>query len=424
MGEVQLGLRITETFRRLVAIKRLRPEYRSDAKFRRMFVDEARLAGLIRHPNVVSVIDVGEDENGPYLVMDYIEGITTHQALRELGSRAERLPLQVAVRIAHQVALGLTAVHELRTTEGAALGLIHRDVSPQNVLVGFDGVARVADFGIAKTDGSGATTTGVLKGKIGYMSPEQLRFEPPTQKSDLFALGVVLFELLSGERLYGGRDSREAAQRILSAPTPDIGALREGVPPELVELAFELLAKDPAHRPDTAREVSLRLADVLEESVAMEGRLDLAEYLEGEFGDTSVEVRERSETMVRTWDQSRQAMVAKRRKRRRLGLAGLGVAGLGLGGVVAFALAGSPPHTAPAASVEDAPAARVEVPVATIEEAPSQEEPSVPPAEEPAIEAPRRSTRRPRRRRPRPAPSQPAPTADRFRAIDLIRGAQ
>ncbi|HBQ17226.1 MAG TPA: hypothetical protein DEF51_40905, partial [Myxococcales bacterium] len=131
MGEVRLGLRQAGAFRRLVAIKRLRAEHRADESFRRMFVDEGRLAGLVRHPNVVSVLDVGEDEEGPFLVMDFVEGVTAHQVLKRLSAEGERLPLQVAARVAHQVALGLTAVHELCTTEGEALGLIHRDVSPQ-----------------------------------------------------------------------------------------------------------------------------------------------------------------------------------------------------------------------------------------------------------------------------------------------------
>jgi len=446
MGEVRLGLRQAGAFRRLVAIKRLRTEHRSDESFRRMFVDEGRLAGLVRHPNVVSVLDVGEDEEGPFLVMDFVEGVTAHQVLKRLSAEGERLPLQVAARVAHQVALGLTAVHELCTTEGEALGLIHRDVSPQNVLLGFDGVARVADFGIAKTQGSDATTTGVLKGKIGYMSPEQLRFERPTQQSDLFSFGVLLFELLAGRRLYHGPDLRESAQQILSAPAPDLGGDREDAPPQLVELVFELLAKDPSHRPASAREVVARLGDVLEELVGLEGRLELGEYLATHFEDEAVTLRERSASLVRAWEESRTEAPppAQPPTTRRWVAAGI-LAGAALASVgVYFAW---PTHSAPALAASDAPPATSTAIESAASEADHRDaatgQPDPPPTDTsgehasatdpradvaPTAEAeesqPAPTTRRTRaraRRRARPAEEAASPR-ERFRAIDLIRG--
>ena len=304
MGDVELGLRATGDFRRLVAIKRLRSEHRADDDFRRMFLEEAKLAGLIRHPNVVSVLDVGEDERGPFLIMDFIEGLTAEHVLKVMAERDEQLPQQIVLCIIGQVASGLAAVHELRGTDGAPLELIHRDVSPQNIMIGFDGLTRVTDFGIAKTTQSKATTTGVLKGKVGYMSPEQLRFERPTQSTDLFSLGVVLFELLSSRRLYRGKDAIETAQRILTEPAPDLFAIREDVPPELVELAFELLSKQPAGRPSSAREVSARIARVLEELVAVEGVLSVEEYLASELADEVEQTRTRTEGLVKLWERT------------------------------------------------------------------------------------------------------------------------
>ena len=203
MGQVEVCAKFAGSFQRVYALKRLQTQFMGDEKARTMFLDEARLAGLIRHPNVVSVIDVGVDSRGPFLVMEFIEGLSCSGVIRRANTEGQLLPLQFCLRIAHQVALGLHAAHELRDPEGKPLELVHRDVSPQNILIGFDGVARLTDFGIAKALGrSTETTTHLLKGKMGYMSPEQLRFEEPDRRSDLFAFGVVFYEMLCARRLY------------------------------------------------------------------------------------------------------------------------------------------------------------------------------------------------------------------------------
>lgn len=312
MGEVQLGLRQAESFRRLVAIKRLRSEHRRDPSFRRMFLDEARIAGLIRHPNVVSVLDVGDDDDGPFLVMDFIESVTVNEMIESIVAEGDAVPVQIGARIVKQVAHGLVAAHELRDPDGNHVGLIHRDVSPQNILLGFDGIARLTDFGIAKATSSQHTTTGLLKGKVGYMSPEQLRFERPSQKSDLFSLGVVLFELLSGRRLYSGSDTVAVAQKILGDPTPDIFSVRDDVPPALIELSFELLAKDPADRPESARDVAKRLEVIVDELAREEGAIRLDEFLDSQFHDRWEDIRTRSESMVQEWEKTNGTARARR----------------------------------------------------------------------------------------------------------------
>lgn len=286
MAAVDVVARREGSFSRLYAMKRLLPHLRTDEQVRAMFLDEARYAGLIRHANVVSVLDVGEDDDGPYLVMDYIDGV----ALSDLLQLGEPVPMQIGLRIAQQTADGLHVAHELCDPGGARLGLVHRDVSPQNILVGFDGVVRVADFGIAKALGqSSRTATGVLKGKLGYLSPEQLRFEEPDRRSDLFSLGVVLHELLSGQRLYPSTRGMEAARRILREPPPDITDERPDTPAPVVELLFELLAKDPEHRPSSAQEVSRRINAVLGDLVADEGLLEIADEMEQRFGERRAE---------------------------------------------------------------------------------------------------------------------------------------
>ena len=292
MGKVDLVVRRDGRFARLFAQKRLRPHLVDDESVRRMFLDEGRIAGLVRHPQVVSVVDVGEDQAGPYLVMDFVEGVSLAELVGRVAARGEQVPLGIGLRIAAQVAEGLHAVHETCGPDGELLQLIHRDVSPQNVLIAFDGMARVSDFGIAKALGRDSrTTTGVLKGKLGYLAPERLRFEEPDRRADLFSFGVVLFELLAGQRLYDGGD--EGPRRILNEPPPDLAECREDVPPELIELLFELLAKDCAQRPRDAAVVARRLERMLADAVAADGPADVGAYVAGLFAPERAALRAR-----------------------------------------------------------------------------------------------------------------------------------
>jgi tRNA A-37 threonylcarbamoyl transferase component Bud32 len=287
MGTVELALRREGEFRRLHAVKRLHPHLLEDEDLRAMFLDEARIAGLLRHANVVSVLDVGEDEQGPFLVMDYVDGVTLSAILQHHAPLQQLLPVQLCARIGGEIARGLAAAHELTGHDGRRLDIVHRDVSPQNVLVGFDGQVRLADFGIARALGRSAKLTelGVIKGKIGYQAPEQLRFEEASAESDLFALGVVLYELLSGKRLYKSTSELPAPLRILQEPPPDIGDERFDVPPALTELLFELLAKRREDRPESARVVATRLDDCVLDLLRDEEPILLAEYMGRVFGD-------------------------------------------------------------------------------------------------------------------------------------------
>lgn len=289
MGIVSLCVKHAGRFERLYAVKRMHPHLRADDSMRRMFLDEARLAGLIRHANVVSILDVGEDDDGPYLVMDYIEGTALSRFVRHHIKTERQVPVAVCAQIVAQAARGLHAAHELVDPQGNVLDLVHRDVSPANILLGRDGAVRVTDFGVAKAVGSlTRTTTGLLKGKVGYMSPEHLRFEPLDRRTDLFALGVVMVEALAGRRLYSAEDAAATARRILHEPPPDIGDERTDVPPALVELSYELLAKNPDDRPASAAEV----ADRIDEIVAECGHVDIAGYLEATMGDVLAQERE------------------------------------------------------------------------------------------------------------------------------------
>jgi len=284
MGYVELVFRREERFLRWYARKRLHKQYRSDATFRSMFMDEARLAGLIHHPNAVGVIDVGADEEGAFFIMEFVEGVPLSRVIGDATAGGRSIPMQVAVRVCMDAAAGLHAAHEVRAEDGTVLRLVHRDVSPQNILVGFDGTVRVTDFGIAKALGnSSRTSAGVLKGNMGYLAPEQLRFEEPDRRSDLFSLGVTLYEMLTGHRLYPNTSGFDGTRRILTEPAPDIGDERNDVPPELCELLFELLAKDRDSRPATAAESASRLEGVLAALIADEGSVTVADYMDAHF---------------------------------------------------------------------------------------------------------------------------------------------
>ena len=292
MGYVELVFRREGRFLRWCARKRLHEQFRSDPAFRSMFMDEARLAGLVRHPNAVGVLDVGEDDEGPFLIMDFVEGVSLARLIAEGVAAGRPVPMQVAMRICMDAAQGLHAAHEVRAEDGTVLRLVHRDVSPQNILIGFDGTVRVTDFGIAKALGNTSrTSAGVLKGNMGYLAPEQLRFEDADRRSDFFSLGVTLYELLSGLRLYPNKSGFDGTRRILTEPPPDIGEVRSDVPPELCELLFELLAKERESRPATAVEITSRLESILAALIAEEGSVTVGDYMGQHFAVACQEQR-------------------------------------------------------------------------------------------------------------------------------------
>lgn len=285
MGVVYLCTKRQGRFERLYAVKRLQPHMRESPTVAERFLEEGRIAGAIRHAHVVSVLDAGVDEEGPFLVMDFVECLAVSAVVRKFSNRG--LPAGAAFEIARQTALGLHAAHEVTTPDGTHDGIVHRDATPQNLLLGFDGVLRVTDFGIAKAlSNASKTTTGILRGKLGYMSPEQLSFEDVDRRSDLFTLGVVLFELLSGKRLY------DHPKQILHDPPPDIGERRPDLPPEATELLFDLLAKRPEQRPDTAGEVADRLATILPSVVLDPREADLGVFMHEHFPAAKQRVQE------------------------------------------------------------------------------------------------------------------------------------
>ncbi len=416
MGTVSLAVREEGRFRRAYAIKRLRQAYREDSHVRSMFLEEARIAGLLHHTNIVSVVDVGEDESGPYLLMDYVQGVSLSDLVTEARSRGEFIPVQVCVRVVKQVADGLHAAHELVGRDGTKLELVHRDVSPQNILVGYDGVARLTDFGIAKALGrTDRTQTGVLKGKFGYFSPEQLQFEEPTRRSDIFSLGIVLYETLSASRLYGGNDGAKSARRILNDPPPDIDEVRSDLHPALVHLLLQMLVKDPDYRPKTADEVAHRLDAVLVDLVAEQGSLSVSQYVLERFDERKQQQRREVDELTAAPKLHPVSVRPRRKKRRAVLLAIMGAALIALLGL--WLIPERTTSVEPLAEIEPTP---VIAPTTTIAaEAPALPEPAPAEVEEEQSTAapPKRTARRPKptrrvRRAPKPEPTKaPSRTA-------------
>ena len=218
-----------EGFSRIVAAKRLHPEFAEDSEFVAMFLDEARIASKVHHRNVVPVLDVVTTQDEVLLVQEFVHGAPLHWLLNKTRQLKERIPIDIAVAIAAQVLAGLHAAHEMVDEMGMALNVVHRDVSPQNVMIATDGTARLLDFGVAKASMAAHTTReGTYKGKLAYSAPEQLRGKA-TKQSDLYALAVVLWELIVGHRMHGAQSETELVSTIMNGQLPTIA---EALAPE------------------------------------------------------------------------------------------------------------------------------------------------------------------------------------------------
>jgi eukaryotic-like serine/threonine-protein kinase len=255
MATVHLGRAVgAGGFERLVAIKTMHPHLSNEPEFVAMFLDEARLAARIRHPNVVGTIDIQQDELGLLLVMEYIEGPSVAQLLRALNKQKTALPLDIALRIMMDILAGLHAAHELPGSGGELLNVVHRDVSPQNVLVGVDGIARIMDFGVARAESRISTTkSGDAKGKVAYMAPEQAMQKELDRRVDVYAAGLVFWELLTGKRMLRGDNDMIIMHQIFHGEHVPPHDVVPTLSPELSEVVMKSIARDRDDRhPTTA----------------------------------------------------------------------------------------------------------------------------------------------------------------------------
>jgi serine/threonine protein kinase len=251
-------------FSRTVAIKKLHPHFSEDPEFVSMFLDEARLAARIRHPNVVPTLDVVATDGELFLVMDYVQGETLGRLLRRAILKGESIPIPVVAAVFSGVLHGLHAAHEAKNERGEPLGLVHRDVSPQNIIIGVDGVARVLDFGVAKAAGRLQTTReGQIKGKISYMAPEQIHGASATRKTDVYGLAVVLWETLAGRRLFHDDNELGVLQKVLESDVEPPSAFTPGLPEGLDAIVLRGLSRNADERYATAREMASALESLL-----------------------------------------------------------------------------------------------------------------------------------------------------------------
>ncbi len=290
MGEVWLG--VDPPSRRFAAIKRLRAEVARQLDVLEMFADELRLASLLHHPGLAETYELGWDveRDVRFLAMEYVSGQSLRAVLATLEPSGRRLPVAVSAHVALELARVLDYAHERRDEAGEPLRLVHRDVSPHNVIVSYRGEVKLVDFGIAKASKRfHGTTHGVIKGKTSYMSPEQCVGDEVDRRSDLFSLGVVLHELLTGRRLFVGPNDVEILQQVVARPIAPPSSLNPDVSPELDAIVLELLERRLDRRTPTAA----RLAARLEACVARRGeradRGTLARLLGGLFGEERAE---------------------------------------------------------------------------------------------------------------------------------------
>jgi serine/threonine-protein kinase len=287
MAELYLAHRSgIEGFEKVVALKRILPSITEEASFVEMFLDEARLAARLDHPNIVRIYDLGEIQRQYFIAMEYLPGEDLRDVHHKNKETKEKLPLDLAVYVAHEAAIALDFAHNLADTQGEPLHLVHRDVSPSNIIITYHGSVKLVDFGIAKARTSSVqTVAGAFKGKLPYSSPEQVRSRAVDRRSDVFALGIVLWEMLSGSRLFQRDNYAAIVEAVKRGPIPIPSTLRSDVSPELDRVVMKALERDPDARFQTALEMQNALEDVLTTLGGVQTARQIGVWLERLFGD-------------------------------------------------------------------------------------------------------------------------------------------
>jgi serine/threonine-protein kinase len=279
-------------FNKLVVLKRLRDTVASDEAFREMFLDEARLAARLNHPNVVQTYEVFEDSGSFFITMEHLEGQPLGRIERECAKRGTRLKPAICARIVSDALCGLHHAHDARDYDGAPLHIVHRDVSPQNIFVTYDGQVKVVDFGIAKAElSSTKTQAGFFKGKAAYMAPEQLEGGAIDRRVDIFTAGIVLWEMLAGKRLMAAESTARTLVRLLKEPIPRVTELVDGIDPELDRIVARALQRDPEARYQTAGEMRNALDRYLVESRHFVRHEDIGRMVGELFHDARASMR-------------------------------------------------------------------------------------------------------------------------------------
>jgi eukaryotic-like serine/threonine-protein kinase len=250
-----------EGFRKPVAIKRVLPHLSRNTKFISMFLDEARLSAQLSHSNCVQVFDIGVRDDSYFIVMEFVDGASLKAIATSMKDHGRTLPIPAAAYIAHEICKGLSYAHELTDRSGAPLGLVHRDVSPPNVLVTKHGEVKIVDFGLAKAGSQlEKSEPGVIKGKFAYLSPEAAHGEEVDCRADIFAVGIILWELLASRRLFMGDSDVQTFHQVQAAKVPPLSQINRTVPAELEHIVNRALARDRNERYASARELGQDLS--------------------------------------------------------------------------------------------------------------------------------------------------------------------
>ena len=274
-----------EGFERLVAVKRILPNIAEDKEFIRMFIEEAKLAVQLNHANIAQIFDLGVVDGAYYIALEHIHGRDLRGVFDRCRQLGEPMPVAQACFVVMKLCEGLDYAHNKRDQSGRELHLVHRDVSPQNVLVSFEGEVKVIDFGIAKAAGKGSKTqAGILKGKFGYMSPEQVRGIPIDRRSDVFSCGIVLYELLTGERLFVGESDFSTLEKVRNVEILPPSTYNRRIPDELERIVLKALAKDPEERYQNAIDLHDELQAFVYTAGEFYSRKDLAGWMKKTFG--------------------------------------------------------------------------------------------------------------------------------------------
>lgn len=251
-------------FTKTVAIKRLHAQFAMDPDFHAMFVDEARVAARIQHPNAVGTLDVVDLDGEIFLIMEYVPGEALSRLMRDSRTLGEKIPPKIVGSILSGVLYGLHAAHDAQDEHGKPLGIVHRDVSPHNIMIGKEGIPRVLDFGIAKAAGRMQNTReGQVKGKMSYMAPEQIASEPIDRRADVYSAGVVLWEALCGRRLFDGENQAAIMAKVVAGVVEPASEIRDDVPKALDAVIAKALAKNAFDRYATARELATAIEETL-----------------------------------------------------------------------------------------------------------------------------------------------------------------
>ena len=295
MAEIYLcRLSGTAGFEKLTVVKRILPTVANDPTFVQMFLDEARLAATLQHPNIADVYEVGDHEGAPFFAMEFIHGQDVRSIRLASRARGETVPLAIALAIVHGTASALDYAHDRTGSDGKNLGLVHRDVSTSNILVSYEGSVKLIDFGIARAASrSHQTQTGTLKGKIPYMSPEQCRGQPMDRRSDLWSLGVLMYELTVGRRPFRGENDFAIMDQIVHHETPKPSAAMRDYPPELEAIVMKLLERKLEARYQTAEQMLHDLDPFLAQHRLWVSPKPMSRYMRTVFAD-----------QVSAWDQA------------------------------------------------------------------------------------------------------------------------